>query len=73
MKKIDSEISMTGWRFDNTYARLPKIMLSQLSPVPVKIPKVVVLNHKLSKELGLNFSDLNKIIQSLYIFSCHFC
>ena len=46
-----------GWRFDNTYTSLPEVMLSRLSPVPVKSPKLIILNKELSKELDLNFSS----------------
>ena len=46
-----------GWRFDNSYNSLPEVMLSRLLPVPVKFPKLIILNHALSKELGLNFSS----------------
>ena len=49
-----------GWCFDNTYSRLPDIMLSRIFPVPVKLPKLVILNEELSKELGLNFSDISR-------------
>ena len=48
-----------GWCFDNTYSRLPDIMLTRISPVPVKLPKLVILNYELSKELGLNFSNMS--------------
>ena len=51
-----SEISKIGWRFDNSYIRLPSIMLSRLNPVPVRGPKLIILNTTLSKELGLDFS-----------------
>ena len=53
-----SEISKIGWRFDNSYARLPEIMLTRLAPAPVPIPKLIILNHSLSKDLGLNFSTI---------------
>ena len=56
MNKLISNISKIGWRFDNTYARLPEIMLSRIAPLPVKDPKLVMFNHNLSKELGLDFS-----------------
>ena len=56
MNKTISEISKVGWRFDNTYARLPEMMLSRLTPIPVKAPKLIIVNHTLSKELGLDFS-----------------
>ena len=48
-----------GWEFDNTYSKLSKNMFSKLSPVPVKEPNLVLFNHALSKELGLNFSEID--------------
>ena len=58
MSKIISEISKTGWRFNNSYARLPEMMFSRLNPVPSKAPKLIILNETLSEELGLNFCDV---------------
>ncbi len=52
MKKI-------GWQFDNTYSKLPKNLLSKLNPTPVKFPEVVLFNHSLSKEIGLDFSEID--------------
>ena len=46
-----------GWCFDNTYSSLPGAMLSRLAPVPVKSPKLIILNKDLSEELDLNFSS----------------
>ena len=59
MSGIVSEMSKIGWRFDNSYVRLPDIMLSKISPIPVKKPKLIILNHELSKELGLDFSTIS--------------
>jgi uncharacterized protein YdiU (UPF0061 family) len=59
MSEIISEISKIGWRFDNSYTRLPDIMLSRLSPTSVQIPKLAIFNHALSKELGLDFSAIS--------------
>ena len=59
MSEIISEISKIGWRFDNSYTRLPDIMLSRLSPVSVQIPKLSIFNQALSKELGLDFSAVS--------------
>ena len=53
------EVSKIGWHFDNSYVRLPDMMLSKLNPVPVKKPKLIILNHTLSKELGLDFSTIS--------------
>ncbi|SVB62904.1 uncharacterized protein METZ01_LOCUS215758, partial [marine metagenome] len=59
MNKSISHIDKIGWHFDNTYSRLPKVMSSQLNPIPVKNPKLTIFNHDFSKELGLDFSSLN--------------
>jgi len=48
-----------GWQFDNSYSKLPESMLSRLNPTAVKSPKVVLFNYSLSKEIGLNFSDID--------------
>ena len=47
---------MIGWRFDNSYSKLPKNMFSKINPTPVKAPKLIIFNHSLSKEMGLDFS-----------------
>ncbi|MGD8945763.1 MAG: protein adenylyltransferase SelO family protein, partial [Desulfobacterales bacterium] len=42
-----------GWKFDNSYARLPEAFYVQLNPVPVRTPKLVVFNGALTQFLGL--------------------
>ena len=49
-----------GWRFDNTYSKLPEYFHSYTSPTPVKSPELTILNNNLVEDLGLNFSKLNK-------------
>ena len=49
-----------GWRFDNTYSRLPEYFLSNTTPTPVKSPELIILNNSLVKDLGLNFSGMKK-------------
>ncbi len=48
-----------GWKFDNTYSSLSKSMLSKINPTPVKTPELVLFNHNLSKEIDLDFSQIN--------------
>ena len=56
-----------GWHFDNTYSALPEIMLSKLLPVPVKSPKLVILNKELSEDLNLNFSSIDsKVLAEIF-------
>jgi serine/tyrosine/threonine adenylyltransferase len=47
-----------GWRFDNTYARLPDVLFAPATPAEVKTPRVVILNHQLADDLGLNLRAL---------------
>jgi len=62
-----SNINKIGWRFDNTYSKLPGSMLAKLPPTPVKDPELVILNHSLSKMLGLDFTNLsNKNLASIF-------
>ena len=49
-----------GWKFNNTYSKLPKNLLSNIQPLPVKAPKVIIFNQNLSKELNLDFSQVDK-------------
>ena len=49
-----------GWRFDNSYSKLPESFISKTPPTPVKSPELIILNDDLAKELELNFLLLNK-------------
>ena len=42
-----------GWRFDNTYARLPEVLFVPCIPAAVRKPKVAILNDRLAHALGL--------------------
>ena len=48
-----------GWNFDNSYSNLPKSFIYEISPVPVKRPELVILNHDLADQMGLNFSNVD--------------
>ena len=47
-----------GWRFDNSYARLPSLFFSRLKPEPCPLPALVILNEALAAELGLDAQAL---------------
>lgn len=49
-----------GFNFDNTYLELPEVFYTQLNPVSVSSPKMVILNHDLATSLGLDFSELGE-------------
>lgn len=48
----------TGWNFDNSYARLPKLFFSSVNPTPVRAPKLEILNNHLASILGLSVQEL---------------
>ncbi|MFM7207886.1 MAG: protein adenylyltransferase SelO, partial [Planctomycetaceae bacterium] len=49
-----------GWRFDNSYARLPEALFTRTPPVPVSRPSLTVLNEPLAAELGLDVGRLRE-------------
>lgn len=48
-----------GWRFDNTYSRLPDILFAPAKPATVRAPRVSILNHRLADELGLHIGAMS--------------
>ena len=56
-----------GFRLKNTYAELPGVFMTKLSPTPVKKPELILLNDDLANDLGLNLSLANKdLIASIF-------
>jgi uncharacterized protein YdiU (UPF0061 family) len=47
-----------GWRFDNTYTRLPIDLFAQATPAPVRAPRLAIVNYRLASELGLDLGAL---------------
>lgn len=54
-----SELNAVGWRFDNTYSRLPEVFFSPAQPIAVRHPEVAILNGPLARTLGLDFGSLS--------------
>ena len=52
----DTNNDTVGWQFDNTYARLPEVFFAPAQPARVREPRLSILNHRLAKELGLDFA-----------------
>jgi uncharacterized protein YdiU (UPF0061 family) len=45
---------MIGWRFDNSYVRLPAPLFERVAPAKVRDPRCIIANHALAEELGLD-------------------
>ena len=50
---------MTGWRLEHTYAELPSLFPAEATPAVVREPRMVVFNHRLAAELGLDGAKLD--------------
>ena len=52
------------FQLESTYAELPQVLFSKLSPTPVRQPGVVLFNEKLANEIGLNLSEMSKEVRA---------
>ena len=55
---MQGSIADAGWRFDNSYARLPEPLHARAQPVPVRAPALVLVNEPLAADLGLDAAIL---------------
>ena len=49
-----------GWRFDNSYTRLPEALYSRVGPTSVEKPGLAVFNESLARDLGLDAGALQE-------------
>ena len=54
-----AEINVVGWKFDNSYSRLPDVLFAPARPAVFRSPRVSILNHRLADELGLDLTTLS--------------
>ncbi|WP_160725403.1 protein adenylyltransferase SelO [Bacillus sp. USDA818B3_A] len=47
-------MTKSGWKFDNSYSRLPVSFFTSQNPKPVNSPKLVIFNEPLAASLGLD-------------------
>ncbi len=50
---------MPAWRLEHTYASLPELFHTEISPTAVREPKLVAFNRTLAEQLGLDADALN--------------
>jgi len=56
---MNIDIDKIGFNFDNSYSKLPNILMEKINPTPVKNPKLIILNKDLAKNLDLDFDLLD--------------
>lgn len=54
----DNKTTLSGWKLENSYAALPKMLFSVLNPTPVRAPAFAVFNTSLAASLGLDVQAL---------------
>ncbi len=60
MTILNKDINKAGWYFDNTYSKLPDDLFVKQTPIPVKLPEIIIINKKLSKDLNLDFANIKE-------------
>ena len=60
---------MTEFSFhlESTYAELPEVFFSKLSPTPVNQPEMVIFNQSLADQVGLKLGELSIEEQTLFL------
>ena len=56
-----------GWRFENSYLRLPAALYERCLPVPVRSPGIAVFNRKLAEDLGLDRGILETDVGAAFL------
>lgn len=65
---LQEDIDALGWRFDDSYARLPEYFYARVRPDPVAEASLVLVNHPLAEELGLRlFSPSDKALAEVFV------
>lgn len=59
LNALVTEPNPMGWQFDNTYSRLPDVLFAEAKPATVAAPQLVILNHRLADDLGLNLNTIS--------------
>ncbi|SET26188.1 protein adenylyltransferase SelO [Thorsellia anophelis] len=55
-----------GFNFDNTYVNLPELLYTEIAPLKVISPKLVMFNHQLASELGLRLNESADVIAKMF-------
>ena len=56
-----------GWRFDNSYARLPESLFDRTLPVPVQKPALLAFNELLADDLGIDAGVLQAAGAAVFV------
>jgi serine/tyrosine/threonine adenylyltransferase len=68
---MNDETALFGWRFDNSYSRLPAAFYSRVNPTSVAEPRLVLVNRPLAQSLGLDATAFTKPEAAAYFAGNH--
>ena len=67
MQKPDEPTAAAGWRFDNSYARLPEALFTREKPLPVRFAGLMLFNEPLAGDLGLDGDRLREMGAPIFV------
>jgi len=67
MQKPDAAMNSAGWRFDNSYSRLPEPLFTREQPLPVRYAGLTLFNDVLAAELGLDAGLLRETGAPIFV------
>jgi serine/tyrosine/threonine adenylyltransferase len=56
---IEIDLPDAGWKFENSYAKLPEAFFARSQPAAFSKPTLYILNNALAAELGLQFEGIS--------------
>ena len=73
MQKPDALMNSAGWRFDNSYSRLPEPLFTREQPLPVRYAGLTLFNDALAAELGLDAGLLRETGAPIFVGNSSVC
>lgn len=55
---MSKSLNAFGWKFENSYTKLPAVFFERVLPTKAPAPELVLLNEELARDLGLNAEEL---------------
>lgn len=67
MQKSEEPMPPAGWRFDNSYSRLPESLFTREKPLPVRYAGLTLFNDAVAADLGLDACVLRETGASIFV------
>ena len=67
MRKPEEPTPAAGWRFDNSYSRLPEPFFTREKPLPVRYAGLALFNDAVAADLGLDAGFLRDVGAQIFV------